>query len=254
MDCGCNVARAFSLLIRFLLVKDFENAISHKDSNAVLLVKSHAVLFHVLIAVDDEYFAAVQEKIQKKRQVLGATKREEAIGVAGKRRKGMERLKVVSQSNCSENWHRADHNANIVCIGATTLDEYRKHIEKDPALERRFQPVKVPKPIVDGAIELLQGLREPYEIHHKLHYIVEAAVAAQLFDSMGQDTDMERLNKLTTFLKKAFQHALLCSWKSYGAQVLRNIEFWRPNAKNIKFWRPSAKEFQNKGVFNELTL
>ncbi|KAG6410431.1 hypothetical protein SASPL_128491 [Salvia splendens] len=66
----------------------------------------------------------------------------------------------------------------LQCIGATTLDEYRKHIEKDPALERRFQPVRVPEPTVDEAIEILKGLRERYEIHHKLHYTDEALVAA----------------------------------------------------------------------------
>ena len=64
------------------------------------------------------------------------------------------------------------------CIGATTLDEYRKHIEKDPALERRFQPVKVPEPTVDETIQILKGLRERYEIHHKLRYTDEALVAA----------------------------------------------------------------------------
>lgn len=64
------------------------------------------------------------------------------------------------------------------CIGATTLDEYRKHIEKDPALERRFQPVKVPEPSVDETIQILKGLRERYEIHHKLRYTDEALVAA----------------------------------------------------------------------------
>jgi ATP-dependent Clp protease ATP-binding subunit ClpC len=66
----------------------------------------------------------------------------------------------------------------LQCIGATTLDEYRKHIEKDPALERRFQPVKVPEPTVDEAIQILKGLRERYEIHHKLQYTDEAIVAA----------------------------------------------------------------------------
>ncbi|XP_006290259.2 chaperone protein ClpC2, chloroplastic [Capsella rubella] len=66
----------------------------------------------------------------------------------------------------------------LQCIGATTLDEYRKHIEKDPALERRFQPVKVPEPTVDEAIQILHGLRERYEIHHKLRYTDEALVAA----------------------------------------------------------------------------
>jgi ATP-dependent Clp protease ATP-binding subunit ClpA len=66
----------------------------------------------------------------------------------------------------------------VQCIGATTLDEYRKHIEKDPALERRFQPVKVPEPTVDETIQILKGLRERYEIHHKLRYTDEALVAA----------------------------------------------------------------------------
>lgn len=66
----------------------------------------------------------------------------------------------------------------VQCIGATTLDEYRKHIEKDPALERRFQPVRVPEPTVDETIQILKGLRERYEIHHKLRYTDEALVAA----------------------------------------------------------------------------
>ncbi|CAI5531630.1 unnamed protein product [Closterium sp. Naga37s-1] len=69
----------------------------------------------------------------------------------------------------------------LQCIGATTIDEYRKHIEKDPALERRFQPVQVPEPTVEETILILQGLRERYEIHHKLRYTDEAlAAAAQL--------------------------------------------------------------------------
>lgn len=66
----------------------------------------------------------------------------------------------------------------LQCIGATTLDEYRLHIEKDPALERRFQPVKVPEPTVDEAIQVLRGLRERYETYHKLSYTDEALVAA----------------------------------------------------------------------------
>ncbi|KAL1809846.1 hypothetical protein DCAR_0729484 [Daucus carota subsp. sativus] len=66
----------------------------------------------------------------------------------------------------------------LQCIGATTLDEYRKHIEKDPALERRFQPVKVPEPSVDETIQILKGLRERYEIHHKLRYTDEALESA----------------------------------------------------------------------------
>jgi ATP-dependent Clp protease ATP-binding subunit ClpB len=64
------------------------------------------------------------------------------------------------------------------CIGATTLDEYRKHIEKDPALERRFQPVLVGEPSVEDTISILRGLRERYEQHHKVRIKDAALVAA----------------------------------------------------------------------------
>ena len=63
-------------------------------------------------------------------------------------------------------------------IGATTLDEYRKHIEKDPALERRFQPVMVPEPNVADTIAILRGLKEKYEIHHGVKITDNAIIAA----------------------------------------------------------------------------
>ncbi|HEY7462273.1 MAG TPA: ATP-dependent chaperone ClpB [Gemmatimonadota bacterium] len=63
-------------------------------------------------------------------------------------------------------------------IGATTLDEYRKHIEKDPALERRFQPVLVGEPSVEDTIAILRGLKERYETHHKVRITDRALVAA----------------------------------------------------------------------------
>ncbi|HEY9761995.1 MAG TPA: ATP-dependent Clp protease ATP-binding subunit [Trichocoleus sp.] len=66
----------------------------------------------------------------------------------------------------------------LQCIGATTLDEYRKHIERDAALERRFQPVMVGEPTVDETIEILHGLRDRYEQHHKLKISDEALEAA----------------------------------------------------------------------------
>jgi ATP-dependent Clp protease ATP-binding subunit ClpB len=64
------------------------------------------------------------------------------------------------------------------CIGATTLNEYRKHIEKDAALERRFQPVLVPQPSVEDTISILRGLRERYELHHGVRIKDAALVAA----------------------------------------------------------------------------
>src|ERR687886_56318 len=66
------------------------------------------------------------------------------------------------------------------CIGATTLDEYRKHIEKDAALERRFQPVYVDQPSVEDTISILRGLRERYEQHHKVRIRDSALVAAAI--------------------------------------------------------------------------
>jgi ATP-dependent Clp protease ATP-binding subunit ClpB len=65
-------------------------------------------------------------------------------------------------------------------IGATTLDEYRKHIEKDPALERRFQPVFVGEPSVEDTISILRGLRDRYETHHKVRILDSALVAAAM--------------------------------------------------------------------------
>lgn len=64
------------------------------------------------------------------------------------------------------------------CIGATTLDEYRKYIEKDSALERRFQPVMVEEPSVEDSISILRGIRERYEVHHGVRILDSAIVAA----------------------------------------------------------------------------
>jgi len=66
----------------------------------------------------------------------------------------------------------------LQCIGATTLDEYRKHIESDPALERRFQPVMVDEPTVEQTIAILRGVKHAYEVHHNLHISEEALQAA----------------------------------------------------------------------------
>jgi ATP-dependent Clp protease ATP-binding subunit ClpB len=69
------------------------------------------------------------------------------------------------------------------CIGATTLDEYRKHIEKDKALERRFQPVMVDEPSVDDTIAILRGLKDKYEVHHGIRIRDAALVAAARLSS-----------------------------------------------------------------------
>ncbi len=71
----------------------------------------------------------------------------------------------------------------LQCVGASTLDEYHKHIEKDAALERRFAPVYVEEPSVDDTILMLHGLRDRYEAHHKVHFADEALVAAARLSS-----------------------------------------------------------------------
>lgn len=74
------------------------------------------------------------------------------------------------------------------CIGATTIDEYRKYIEKDPALERRFQPVFIAEPSVEDTISILRGLKEKYEVHHGVRITDSAIVAAaQLSDRYISD-------------------------------------------------------------------
>ena len=64
------------------------------------------------------------------------------------------------------------------CVGATTLDEYRKHVEKDAALARRFQPVFVSQPTVEDTISILRGLKEKYEAHHGVRITDPAIIAA----------------------------------------------------------------------------
>src|SRR6202035_166956 len=69
------------------------------------------------------------------------------------------------------------------CVGATTLDEYRKHVEKDAALARRFQPVFVSQPTVEDTISILRGLKEKYEVHHGVHITDAASVAAAVLSN-----------------------------------------------------------------------
>src|SRR5258708_35885552 len=76
----------------------------------------------------------------------------------------------------------------LQCIGATTFDEYRKYIEHDAALERRFQPITVDPPSVEDTVKILAGLREKYEVHHKVKFTDDAlAAAAELADRYISD-------------------------------------------------------------------
>ncbi|KAM0931509.1 hypothetical protein ACQ4PT_000269 [Festuca glaucescens] len=96
----------------------------------------------------------------------------------------------------------------IQCIGATTFDEYRKHIEKDPALERRFHPVKVAEPTVDETIEIRKGLRERYEIHHKVR-ITDGALTDAALLSQRYVSDRFQPDKAIDLLDEAGSRARL---------------------------------------------
>lgn len=88
------------------------------------------------------------------------------------------------------------------CIGATTLDEYRKHIEKDAALERRFQPVFVDEPTVEDTISILRGLKERYEVHHGVR-IQDSAVIAAATLSHRYITDRQLPDKAIDLIDEA---------------------------------------------------
>ncbi len=97
-------------------------------------------------------------------------------------------------------------------IGATTLKEYQKHIEKDPALTRRFQPVYVNEPSVDDAITILRGLKEKYELYHGVHITDEAIVAAvnlssrYITDRFLPDKAVDLIDESSSYLKIALEN------------------------------------------------
>ncbi len=99
----------------------------------------------------------------------------------------------------------------LQCIGATTLDEYRKHIEKDPALERRFQPITVDEPTVEEALEILRGLRDRYEAHHRVK-ISDAAINAAVRLSDRYITDRFLPDKAIDLIDEAASRVRLQSY------------------------------------------
>jgi ATP-dependent Clp protease ATP-binding subunit ClpC len=108
----------------------------------------------------------------------------------------------------------------LQCIGATTLGEYRKHIESDAALERRFQPIVVEEPSVEETIEILQGIREPYEQHHQLHITDEALEAAARL-STRYITDRYLPDKAIDLIDEGASRVRM--YKTPHAQSLRRV-------------------------------
>jgi ATP-dependent Clp protease ATP-binding subunit ClpC len=99
------------------------------------------------------------------------------------------------------------------CIGATTLDEYREHIERDSALERRFAPVYVDEPNIEDSIDILRGLRDRYEAHHKVRIDDEALVQAvklsqrYVTDRRLPDKAIDLMDEAAAKLRVAMFHA-----------------------------------------------
>jgi len=108
----------------------------------------------------------------------------------------------------------------LQCIGATTLGEYRKHIESDAALERRFQRIVVEEPTVEETIRILQGIREPYERHHQLHITDEALEAAARL-STRYITDRYLPDKAIDLIDEGASRVRM--YKTPHAQNLRRI-------------------------------
>ena len=117
----------------------------------------------------EERIKAVMDEIRKVKNVILFIDELHTIVGAGSAEGAMDASNIIKP---------ALSRAELQCVGATTLNEYRKYIEKDSALERRFQHVKVEEPSVTDAIKILQGLQERYESHHKAKFTPEAIEAA----------------------------------------------------------------------------
>ena len=117
----------------------------------------------------EERIKAVMDEIRKVKNVILFIDELHTIVGAGSAEGAMDASNIIKP---------ALSRSELQVVGATTLNEYRKYIEKDAALERRFQQVKVDEPSVDDAIKIMRGLQEKYETHHKAHFTPEAVEAS----------------------------------------------------------------------------
>ena len=129
----------------------------------------------------------------------------------------------------------------LQCIGATTLDEYRKYIEKDSALERRFQPITVGEPTVEEAILILRGLRDRYEAHHRVKITDEAIeAAARLSDRYISDRFLP--DKAIDLMDEAASRVRLTSFTA--PPDLKSLEDETERLKKEKEAAVSSQEFE----------
>ncbi|HEU0027641.1 MAG TPA: ATP-dependent Clp protease ATP-binding subunit [Ktedonobacterales bacterium] len=141
------------------------------------------------------------------------------------------------------------------CIGATTLDEYRKHIEKDAALERRFQPVKVGEPSVEEAMEMLRTLRANYESHHGVSITDEAIEAAvklsdrYINDRFLPDKAIDVMDEAASSLRlEAIEHGLL------GPDAVRNLERELAQIQQEKEAAANAEDYERAAKLRQREL
>ena len=136
----------------------------------------------------------------------------------------------------------------IQTIGATTLDEYRKHIEKDAALERRFQPIQVGAPTVEETIEILKGLRDRYESHHRVKISDEAIMAAAKL-SERYITERFLPDKAIDLIDEAASRVRLDM--QTAPDEIKELEAQYEKAKNEKEAAVNAQEFETAAEYRD---
>lgn len=136
----------------------------------------------------------------------------------------------------------------LQCIGATTLDEYRKYIEKDAALERRFQPIQVDEPTVEETIQIIKGLRDRYEAHHRVKITDEAIeAAAKLSDRYISDRFLP--DKAIDLIDEAGSKVRLRSFTM--PPNLKELEDKLENVRNEKNAAVSSQEFEKAAALRD---
>jgi len=163
------------------IVEGLAQEIAHGNVPEILREKKVITLDLALMVAGTKYrgqfeerIKAVMDEIRRTKNVILFIDELHTIVGAGSAEGAMDASNIIKP---------ALSRGELQCVGATTLNEYRKYIEKDSALERRFQQVKVEAPSVDQTIQILKGLRGKYEAHHKARYTDEALVgAAKLSD------------------------------------------------------------------------
>ena len=136
----------------------------------------------------------------------------------------------------------------LQCIGATTLDEYRKYIEKDAALERRFQPIQVDEPSVDETIQIIKGLRDRYEAHHRVKITDDAVeAAAKLSDRYISDRFLP--DKAIDLIDEAGSKVRLRSFTM--PPNLKELEEKLENVRNDKNAAVQRQEFEKAAALRD---